>query len=200
MNLFYYKLGISMKKEIVEWCSHCGAEVEMQWDIEESGYKAYCPYCGEMLMLCDECIHSDSPSCDWNSKTQSCKRLILPNQKANWILTDPDSCQYVRKLSEFEFELIEMSLIAHEPDIYQVYTDVVSVYDYLTNSRTATNDILNSFGYNGLDEVVSRYGEEGSQVIAECIFEFYGSYYANILFEGTEDECIEFINEYVQKQ
>lgn len=47
-----------MKSNIVEWCGHCGAEVEMLWNVKENGYRAYCPYCGHKLMLCDECMHT----------------------------------------------------------------------------------------------------------------------------------------------
>lgn len=72
-----------MKKPIVEWCPHCENEVEMEWDIEESGYKAYCPYCGKKLMLCDECTHSDNPSCDWDCKTKMCKRCLNKMEECN---------------------------------------------------------------------------------------------------------------------
>lgn len=43
--------------EIIEPCPYCGAEVVMRWDVKKNGFKAYCPYCGERLMLCDECLH-----------------------------------------------------------------------------------------------------------------------------------------------
>lgn len=42
----------------IECCPHCGKEVELAgWNISEDGFKAYCPYCGEVLMLCDACYH-----------------------------------------------------------------------------------------------------------------------------------------------
>lgn len=42
----------------IECCPHCGEEVELAgWNIAEDGFKAYCPYCGEVLMLCDACYH-----------------------------------------------------------------------------------------------------------------------------------------------
>lgn len=42
-----------------EMCPHCMNVVEMVWDVEESGYEAYCPCCGNRLMLCDACLHTD---------------------------------------------------------------------------------------------------------------------------------------------
>ena len=47
------------EKFVVEYCSECEHENEFRWNVEEFGYKAYCPHCGAVLMLCDECNHSD---------------------------------------------------------------------------------------------------------------------------------------------
>lgn len=40
--------------EVTEWCHNCDHEVTMRWAIHADGYKAFCPYCGNVLMLCDE--------------------------------------------------------------------------------------------------------------------------------------------------
>ena len=58
---------------VTEWCPHCENEVEMRWDVETFGYKAFCPVCGKRLMLCDECRHSGEGSCDYDNKTDSCR-------------------------------------------------------------------------------------------------------------------------------
>lgn len=50
------------EKYIVEYCSECDNENEFRWDVEEEGFKAHCPHCGAVLMLCDECVHrEDAP-------------------------------------------------------------------------------------------------------------------------------------------
>ena len=59
--------------EIVEPCPECGCEAIWHTDKspEELGYKLYCPYCGNELMLCDECYHADDNPyhiCDWHGK------------------------------------------------------------------------------------------------------------------------------------
>lgn len=57
------------EKYVVEYCSNCETENEFRWDVEEEGFKAYCPHCGAVLMLCDECVHrEDAP---WVCTTES---------------------------------------------------------------------------------------------------------------------------------
>ena len=61
---------------VTEVCPHCQSEIEMRWNTDIDGYKAFCPVCGNRLMLCDECLHSDDDyvgGCDYNTFTDSCK-------------------------------------------------------------------------------------------------------------------------------
>lgn len=58
---------------VTELCPHCEREVEMFWDTDVNGFKAFCPYCGERLMLCDECLHSGTGNCDYSNNTDSCR-------------------------------------------------------------------------------------------------------------------------------
>lgn len=65
------------EKYAVEYCSECEYENEFRWDTGVYGYKAYCPHCGAVLMLCDECIHSDDTpaSCyENNTPMNECAR------------------------------------------------------------------------------------------------------------------------------
>ena len=69
----------SAPKTVTEYCSECETENTMGWDVEEEGFKAYCPHCGAVLMLCDECVHrEDSPwHCADNSTPKGeCARTI----------------------------------------------------------------------------------------------------------------------------
>jgi tRNA G26 N,N-dimethylase Trm1 len=69
----------------VEYCPNCETEVEMRWDVKSSGYKAFCPHCGERLMLCDECMHpqdeDETPHCDYDRRTDSCWRNPKADEK-----------------------------------------------------------------------------------------------------------------------
>lgn len=61
---------------VIEFCPECSTEVEMRWNVERDGYKAFCPKCGNRLMLCDECQNRDGEihdDCDYNSLTDSCR-------------------------------------------------------------------------------------------------------------------------------
>jgi len=57
---------------VTEMCPHCETEVEMRWNTDTMGFKAFCPVCGKRLMLCDEC-HQLGGGCDYDSKADSCQ-------------------------------------------------------------------------------------------------------------------------------
>ena len=64
------------KKTVVEVCANCQNEIELFWDVDEMGYKAFCPICGERLMLCSECQGRDGEvwdDCDYDASTDSCR-------------------------------------------------------------------------------------------------------------------------------
>lgn len=58
---------------VVEVCPHCENEIEMRWDTSTMGFRAFCPVCGNRLMLCDECLHTQDGDCDYDSELNSCK-------------------------------------------------------------------------------------------------------------------------------
>ena len=63
---------------VTEVCPHCESEIEMRWDTDALGFKAFCPVCGERLMLCDECQHSGPDGgptwpCDYDGTTDTCR-------------------------------------------------------------------------------------------------------------------------------
>lgn len=59
---------------VTELCPNCGNEIEMTWNTDIWGYKAFCPVCGGRLMLCDECKHTEEfgGKCDYDTKSDSC--------------------------------------------------------------------------------------------------------------------------------
>ena len=77
---------------VTEVCPHCEAEVEMRWNVAADGYKAFCPHCGNRLMLCDACQHPEGKcveNCDYNSETDTCRH----NQPAQELKVG-DVCAY----------------------------------------------------------------------------------------------------------
>lgn len=67
------------QETVVEYCANCEGEIQMKWNVATDGYRAYCPVCGNRLMLCDECVHSNpdgsfTDCCDYSSQTDRCFR------------------------------------------------------------------------------------------------------------------------------
>lgn len=102
---------------VTEVCPHCGNEIEMRWDTDTRGFKAFCPVCGERLMLCDECRHTvELPcSCDYDSHTDSCRQN--------------KGCKYP-ELGMYDEEDHRLDLTRDDPEIdgpdYEVVFDVGS--------------------------------------------------------------------------
>ena len=135
----------------------------------------------------------------------------------NWVCVDADSCQYVKCSFKSEeggeynhYKLIQMDLINPDTQEYEVYFDVLCVDDYLESMREELSMILSSYGYGDDDkeeyedcaEIIERmikyYGDDTFQIVCECIFEYYGSFQAEVLFTGSEQDCIKFIENYCE--
>lgn len=54
---------------VCECCPLCGREATILWNVRADGLHAFCPYCGERLMLCSECHEN----CSYCTETDSCK-------------------------------------------------------------------------------------------------------------------------------
>ena len=64
---------MAIPTEVYELCPHCGNEAGLLWDIKKYGLHAFCPDCGERLMLCSECpATTDHTKCDYDSETDKC--------------------------------------------------------------------------------------------------------------------------------
>lgn len=71
-----YKMSLCKEKElpeVTECCPHCDKEITLLWDVQKDGYKAFCPKCGGVLMLCSMCLE-DNTKCDWCDDSESCFR------------------------------------------------------------------------------------------------------------------------------
>ena len=129
----------------------------------------------------------------------------------NWVCVDADSCQYVKCSFKSEeggeynhYKLIQMDLINPDTQEYEVYFDTLCVEDYLDSMRGELSLILSSYGYGDSEEdcteiierMMEEYEDNVFQVVCECIFEWYGSFQAEVLFTGSEQDCIKFIENY----
>lgn len=72
-----------MEREEIEICPFCNKEIEKKWDVETEGYQITCTECGEKIMLCDACLHSEDnkqKDCDWTME-KGCFRKIKESRK-----------------------------------------------------------------------------------------------------------------------
>ena len=75
-------------------------EIEMTWDTDTRGFKAFCPVCRNRLMLCDECRHAEKGfDCDYDSATDTCRHnqaYSVGRKVRVWNLPDekPDGSSY----------------------------------------------------------------------------------------------------------
>lgn len=65
-----YNVATQELIECVECCPHCDGDQYPLWDVGKYGYEINCPNCGELIMLCNECLHADDNKnmfCDWRN-------------------------------------------------------------------------------------------------------------------------------------
>jgi len=120
-----------------------------------------------------------------------------------WVLTDDDSCQYVRPRSKWVFELIEFGGCGINR--YAVYSGRVDMTRFLEDkeSLAVLNGILESYDYDSLEHFINdQLNEEWIELAAECVFETFintacpveGGCEVKVLMEWlTEDEAREYV-------
>ena len=69
LGMNFPDLGVT---EVTEHCSHCDRDITLSWSLVEDGLKAYCPHCGNRLMLCTYCSYLEN-GCDYDEKTDTCR-------------------------------------------------------------------------------------------------------------------------------
>ena len=132
----------------------------------------------------------------------------------NWKITDSQPIQYVKCSFKSEeggeynhYKLIEMCDVADpRKKEYDVFVDTLCVNDYLDSMRGELSMILASYGYGEdeedcaeiIERMMEEYGDDVFQVVCECIFEYYDNFQAEVLFTGSEQDCIKFIENYCE--
>ena len=104
------------------------------------------------------------------------------------------------------YKLIQMDLINPDTKEYKVFVDTLCVDDYLESMRGELSIILASYGYGDdeedcaeiIERMMEEYGDDVFQVVCECIFEYYDNFQAEVLFTGSEQDCIKFIENYCE--
>ena len=120
----------------------------------------------------------------------------VPEVLDGWFMTDDDSYQHCKRIDKDQFQLIEMGMSNPDTNLYTVYTGTVDVSQFMAEQPKELNEILRTYTYRDSDHVKSVYGKFSMQIFAECIFEYYNVNHAEIVFHGTEQECIDYILQY----
>ena len=96
-----------------------------------------------------------------------------------WICTDADECQFCRKISDTEFEYIQikdMSGKPHSKRLLEVLNDKTTIRDWYQDEIDVNDydsDQIGSYvsAYGGDEFLGDSEGAERNQLIVECIFE-----------------------------
>lgn len=88
---------------VVTTCPHCKSQIKMSWDTRERGFKAFCPVCGKLLMLCRECECSGE-YCDFKPTYGRCRILPVGLVSECYIVVRSD---YAEGISVYAFENAE---------------------------------------------------------------------------------------------
>lgn len=61
-------------EEVTQYCSNCGRETKLRWNVQTDGLKSFCPHCGNRVMLCTYCPARDTSGfgCDYDRVTDTC--------------------------------------------------------------------------------------------------------------------------------
>lgn len=108
------------------------------------------------------------------------KEILAP--KKQWEQTDDDTSQYCLKLSEYEYELVQLG--EWEDGSCIVCHTIIDVRDTLKEEETLRL-ILTSYDYKSINDLKKTYGDSYLQILAECIF---------------ETECFDFIDSRVESR
>lgn len=112
---------------------------------------------------------------------------------SEWILTDDDCCQYVKKLDDTVFKLIQISSFGYDGKS-TVYAETIDLDDYDEDDILKT---IQGYGYDSVDNVIAHYDDYANQVIAEYLFESRVCCLPH-RYCGTQAECEDFVKEYIQ--
>ncbi len=87
--------------------------------------------------------------------------------------TKTDDLQWVRKITNDTYELIEVRLQSHDPECYIYAFGTVNLKDY---SKEGISDYISGYGYDSIDVCKEQYPNAWQQIIAECVFESLPDY------------------------
>lgn len=98
-----------------------------------------------------------------------------------------------QKLDNTVFKLIQISDFGYNNES-AVYRETIDLEDF---DEDDIRQMLYDFSYDGVEDVQNQYGDASNQIIAECLFEGR-IYWLPHCFQGTYQECENYIKQYIQ--
>lgn len=92
-----------------------------------------------------------------------------------------DDTQYVRKISDTKFEVIDLVYLGENYGISRQEIDVQNDY-----KESDVLSALEGYGYDSLGMISEIYGDSANQIIAECLAESFWDVIDGLYFENEE--------------
>lgn len=114
------------------------------------------------------------------------------SNRAEWICSDSDSCQYGKKLMDECYEFYQIVPVGGDDgsDDFAVAHDIVTVNESIVRYPTFIEKYLKPYGYSGVDDLRTTYREAWPRIVAECVFETMSCLNSeNYIRYGTHEFC-----------
>ena len=115
-----------------------------------------------------------------------------------WIQTDDATGQHVQAIAGEPGAYWFIDTVGLGEARYAVVIDEVRVSEQDLESTEFIREYLHPYDYTGGIELHQIYGNDALRIAAECVFET-NAYSGQILFEGTLEECLRYIDAYVRR-
>lgn len=154
-------------------------------------------------------IDLDNPKWDWEYENFKDEKLIAEierskkNMKDNeWILTDNDSYQHIKKIKDCTYKLIQIQ--DNFDGEYKVFYGIIDVKFYIEKDKESVAKVISYYygddeNVDSIQDIFDSFEEDRAyQLIAEMLFED-SIFEMSSLFHGEWEECQDFIDNYIKE-
>lgn len=161
-----------------------------------------CDQCGMDEALRDAAGLSPIPLNKW-TMVQTFEISKDGGGNRDWLHTDDAPNQYVKRLSDTRYHLVQITPSVPNTDKCDVYSDIITITDYLKQDGSADEQlasVLATYGYNDVEHVKAEYGSAANQILCECLFESqWPGQGAKVSFTGARAECEGYVMDYIKR-
>lgn len=115
------------------------------------------------------------------------KEYFMVSKEKNWIITDDDSVQYRREVTELEnsqckvFELYQVQAVEDMTKSMEENPTIFAIaHDFVYMSEIDIQGTLECYGYDSVEQMKTQYGEDWEGILAECQFELDAGCFENL--------------------